>query len=267
MLRVSQVPATAPHSDQRERSIEKTLGAALVLAALAIVTSSAQAAVLAAERTPARLARLGGVVAAALAEPQSDGADTAPASCPYQFGSDMPAATFCVYRGVAFGGSGEVCATDVVVIWSSLASQAPVSVARAEEASASNREVYLGFVADPELVVRAIVDPQQGDRAEMVGYTLGSEEAPQPLAGQMTLRAVRPGSADVLSMDLREPRRFHPGSCAFASYSGTFLGMIRPSSETTTSVDLRRENQRIDYIAETFEVRGITASQNRRYPI
>ena len=58
-----------------------------------------------------------------------------------------------------------------------------------------------------QLVVRAIVDSPQGDRAEMVGYTLGGEEALQPLAGQMSLRAVRLGSADVLSMEFREPRR------------------------------------------------------------
>lgn len=219
------------------KAADVTMNALRALAMLAITVGCAQAAVLAEERAPARLARLGGAVAGALAEPRSDRAVTAPASCPYHFGSDMPAATFCVYRGVAFGGDGEVCATDVVVIWSSLASQASVSVERAEKASASNREVYLGFVADPELVVWGIVDPRQGDRAEMVGYTLGSEEAPQPLAGQMTLQAVRLGSADVLSMDLREPRRFHLGSCAFASYSGTFLGMLRPPSETTTSVD------------------------------
>ena len=134
----------------------------LVLAALAITTSSAQAAVLEGEGAPARLARPGGVVAAGL----SDRAGTAPASCPYHFGSDMPAATFCVYGGVAFGDGGEVCATDVLVIWSSLVSQAT--------ASGSNSEVYLGFVADPELVVRAIVDSRQGDRAEIVGYTLGA---------------------------------------------------------------------------------------------
>jgi hypothetical protein len=36
---------------------------------------------------------------------------------------------------------------------------------------------------------------------------------------------------------LHEPQRFHPGRCAFASYSGTFLGMIQPPSETPTSVD------------------------------
>ena len=179
-------------------------------------------------------------MAAVLAQPQSDRADTAPASCPYHFGSDMPAATFCVYRGVAFGGGGEVCATDVVVIWSSLASPAAVSVERAEKASGSSREVYLAFVADPELVLRAVADSRDSDRAEMVQYMVGSDEAPQPLAGKMTLRAVRPGSsgtADVLSMELREPRRLRPGSCAFASYSGAFLGMMRPPSETKTSVD------------------------------
>jgi len=157
--------------------------------------------------------------------------------CPYHFDSDMPADTFCVYRGVAWNGAGEMCATDVVVIWSSVASQAPASGGPAVEASASSTEVYVGFVADPELVVRAIADPRQGDHAEMVGYTLGSEEAPQPLAGQITLRAVHLGSADVLSINLREPRPFHPGSCTFASYSGTFLGMIRPPSERTASVD------------------------------
>ena len=176
------------------------------------------------------------MVAAALTEPapQTGPAHATPQSCPYHFDSDMPAATFCVYRGVALGSAGEVCATDVVVIWSSFASQAPVGLAPAETASGSNREVYLAFVADPELVLRAIVDPRQADRAEMVGYTMGSNEAPQPLAGRMRLRAVRLGSsgtADVLSMELREPQRFHPESCAFASYSGAFLGMIRPPSD------------------------------------
>jgi hypothetical protein len=209
----------------------------LVLAALAITTSSAQAAVLGEERASARLAELGGIVATGLAEPQSDRAGTAPASCPYHFDSDMPAATFCVYRGVVWGGAGEVCATDVVVIWSSVAAQAPVNEWAAEKPSVSTREVYVGFVADPELVIRAIVDSRHGERAEMVGYTLESQEAPQPLVGQVTLRTVRLGLADVFSMRLREARRFHPESCAFAAYSGTFFGMIQPPGETTTSVD------------------------------
>jgi len=176
-------------------------------------------------------------------------AHATPESCPYRFDSDVPAATFCVYRGVAWGRAGEVCATDVVVIWSSVASQARLSGGPTEKASASNREIYLGFVADPELVVRAIVDPRQGDRAEMVGYTLGSDEAPQTLAGQIALRTVRQGSADVLSMDLREmdlrePRSFHPGGCAFAAYSGTFLGMIRPRGEPATAQRVQAAKRR-----------------------
>jgi len=201
---------------------------------LAIAAGCAPA-VLAEQPPSAKLPELGGV-AFAEAPPTGPPQGTAE-SCPYNFDSDMPAATFCVYRGVAWGRAGEVCATDAVVIWSSVASQAPVSGASTHEAPASSTEVYLGFVADPELVVRAIADPRQGDHAEMVGYTLGSEEAPQPLAGQITLRAVHLGSADVLSMDLREPRPLQPGSCTFASYSGTFLGMIRPPSETMTSID------------------------------
>jgi hypothetical protein len=207
----------------------------LVLAALAITTSSAQATVLAEQPLSAQPPKVGGVMAAAFTAPapQTGPAYATQESCPYHFDSNMPPATFCVYRGVAFGDAGEICATDVVVIWSSLASQARVSGGPGEEASASTREVYLGFIDDPELVVRAIVDSRQDDRAEMVEYTLGSGEAPQPLAGQITLQAVRLGSADVLSIDWREPRPFHPGSCAFASYSGTFFGTLRPLGETT----------------------------------
>jgi hypothetical protein len=211
-----------------------------VLALLAITVSSAQAAALAEERSPARLPVLGSIVAAALAQPPTDHADTAPASCPYHFGSNMPPDTFCVYRGVAFGSGGEVCATDAVVIWSSFGSQPRVRVGPAEKAPGMDREVYLGIVADPELVLRAIVDSRQGDRAEVVGYTVGSEEAPQPLAGTTTLQVVRRGSsatAEVLRMELREPRRFRPGSCAFASCSGAFLGVVRSPSETTRYID------------------------------
>jgi hypothetical protein len=149
----------------------------------------------------------------------------------------MPEATFCVYRGIASDGRGEVCATDAVVLWSSFASQSAVGVERAKKVSASHREVYLAFVAHPELVLRAIVDPRRGDRAEMVGYSLGSEGASQPLGGRMALRAVRPGSAEVFNIDFHEPRSLFPGSCAFTTYSGTFLGMIQPRSETTASFD------------------------------
>lgn len=199
----------------------------LLLAVLVIFASSAQATVSSASSAKPD-------AAAAEAPADSRGDRAAAAGCPYHFGSDMPADTFCVYRGVALDGGGEVCATDVVVLWSSLASP---TAAGAGETSAASREVHVGFVTDPDLVVRAIVDPRHGDRAEMVGFTLGDEEAPRPLAGRMKLRAGGQGAGDVLSLDLREPRRFRPGTCAFASYSGAFLGMIRPASQTTRSVD------------------------------
>lgn len=171
-------------------------------------------------------------------EPRTDRTRVAPASCPYHFGNDMPPATFCVYQGVAFGSGGEECAAGVVVMWSS-STQSRVSVGPAEKASGSNREVYLGFVADPALVLRAIVDAPQSDRAKLVGYTVGGEDAPRPMAGRMSLRPVRLGAhtVDVLSVELRGPRRFRPGGCAFASYSGMFLGVIQPPSWTETHVE------------------------------
>lgn len=56
-------------------------------------------------------------------------------------------------------------ATDVVVIWSS--SQSRVNVGPAAKASGSNRKVYLGFVADPELDERGLtsvgLDALRGD--------------------------------------------------------------------------------------------------------
>ncbi len=97
------------------------------------------------------------------------------------------------------------------------------------------REVYLGFVSDPGLVVRAVVDSRHRHRAEMVEYTSARNETPQPLAGETTLRTVRLGSsgtADVLGMKLWESRQFRAAGCALASYSGTFVGVIGSPIET-----------------------------------
>jgi hypothetical protein len=109
-----------------------------ILAALAITLSLTPAAVLAEERSAAQLPGLSGVVVAAVvakSAPQTDHAHAAPPSCPYHFDSDMPPATFCVYRGVALGSSGEVCAADVVVIWSSASAQSRGSVVPADKGS------------------------------------------------------------------------------------------------------------------------------------
>lgn len=182
----------------------------LALGVLMLTVSSTQAAVL----------------APADAEPQADRSQVAPASCPYQFGSDMPSATFCVYRGVAFGGGGEVCGTDIVVIWSSVGSQSRMNV---------QRDIYLGFVTDPGLVLRAVVDSQRGHHAEMVEYTLPRHETPQALVGETTLRTAiveSSGTTDMLTIDVRESPQFRPGGCALASYSGKFVGVIGPPIET-----------------------------------
>jgi hypothetical protein len=140
----------------------------------------------------------------------------------------MPAATFCVYRGVALGPEGEVCADDVLVIWSSYASRTVQE--HDPEGTAALTEVYLGFVADPELVLRAVVDPERVERARMVGYTLGAGQSPLPLTGETKLRPA-PGSGDdapgVLTIDLSKPHQFRPVGCTLMAYAGTFVGVVR----------------------------------------
>ena len=99
------------------------------------------------------------------------------------------------------------------------------------------REIYLGFVTDPGLVLRAVVDSRHRHRAEMIEYTLPRNETPQPLVGEMALRTVAIGSsgtADILTISVRESPQFHPAGCALASYSGTFVGVIGPPIETGT---------------------------------
>jgi hypothetical protein len=227
------------HPNQRGRRLRPIVG--FVGCTMIALLSVAQAVHGADERSPARQPGLAGFMAAASTEsqPQTHYALAAPVNCPYHFASTMPSFTYCVYRGVALDSDEQVCATDVVVIWSRFGSQAEVDFA-AEGASRPAREVYLGFVADPDLVLRAIADSWQGDHAEMQSYSMGRNEAPQPLAGEMTLRTVGRGSsraADVLDVELREPRRFRPGHCAFASYSGTFIGVIGPLNGTEPASD------------------------------
>lgn len=152
----------------------------------------------------------------------------ATASCPYNFGRAMPPATFCVYNGVALGADGEICADNVLVIWSSYALHA---LQRPEDTRGSAAtEVYLGFVAEPELVLRAVVDPERSERAVMAGYTLGEGRPAVPLAGETRLRAAGgsgPSDAGILTITLQEPRELRSRGCAFAAYAGSFVGMVR----------------------------------------
>ena len=195
---------------------------------LVIATSCAALTVVAQPPSSAQLPNSAAFIEMA---PRVGAVNVASESCPYQFDSDMPQSTFCVYKGVALDGDGEVCATDIVIMWSTW--PLPVGGAPTDKAPGSPRQLYLAFVADPEPVMRAIVDPLQRNRAELVEYSSAIDELPQPLAGALTLRAAHPGS--VLNMDLREPRRFSPGGCAFASYAGVFLAVMRPPNGTSIS--------------------------------
>ena len=63
------------------------------------------------------------------------------------------------------------------------------------------REIYLGFVTDPGLVLRAIVDSEYGHRAEVVEYTLPRNATQHPLVGETTLHTAileSSGTAEVI---------------------------------------------------------------------
>ncbi len=149
-----------------------------------------------------------------------------PESCPYDFRSEMPPGTFCVYRGSIVGSAGETCAEDVVALWSSYT---PAQLADAtRESAAPSRSVFVAFVGAADLVMRGVVDPGRGDRAHMVSYTLGGNEEPAPLIGETLLRsngtAGVPGA--ILTVDVHDPGSTASGPCAFGSFHGTFLGVI-----------------------------------------
>lgn len=178
------------------------------------------------ERAVLISARRSALVDAPLQEPQ-------PASCPYHFRSDMPAATFCMYRGVALGSDGAVCANDVVAIWSSFALEAVAREDGTKKTRGSEPGVHLAFVAEPEIVLRAIADSHQGDHAVMVGYTLGSNR-PQPLAGTITLQI---GAPSVLRLELATSGRSGVAGCALASYVGAYFGLLQPEAEAMVAAD------------------------------
>jgi hypothetical protein len=151
-----------------------------------------------------------------------------PAGCPYDFASDMPAATFCVYNGVALDTDGAVCAKNVVIMWSSFAGPADASN------SPQPRELYVGFVAQPDLILRGTVGTPASDTAQLTDVDAPERAAP---IGEMKLRAVQEKS-DVLSMDLHDIPELARADCVVASYSGTFVGLLRPpTDQTMSSVD------------------------------
>lgn len=149
-----------------------------------------------------------------------------PETCPYDFRSEMPPGTFCVYRGLIVGSAGETCAEDVVALWSSYT---PAQLADAtRESAVPSRSVFVAFVGAADLVMRGVVDPGRSDRARMVSYTLAGDEEPAPLVGETSLGSSgavgAPGA--VLTVDVHDPGSTTSGPCAFGSFHGTFLGVI-----------------------------------------
>jgi hypothetical protein len=239
----------------------------LILLALTVVTiGRCFPAVLAAERSQARerTLRTADTTSTTPFAPARGGGSALPASCPYDFGGETPASTFCVYQGAAFGRGGEVCASDAVVVWSSARGPLRMTV-QADKGGIPARQVHIAFVDASEIVLQAVVGASQTDRAELVGYTTGDEQVAQPLSGTVTLRPRQPGASravDVLEMEVKGPRPFRPGNCALASYSGEFVGVIRSTHETEnmprTSSDAARGSTRPMQIhsREPFEARG-----------
>ena len=88
-------------------------------------------------------------------------------------------------------------------------------------------------------MIRYLGDDDPTTRRMLEGILAMEEEHAEDLARgarqicEMTSPSAS-GTADVLSMELREPRVFRPGGCALASYSGTFVGVIGPPIETGT---------------------------------
>lgn len=144
--------------------------------------------------------------------------------CPYDFASNMPAATFCVYRGVARDADGAVCAENVMMIWSTFDGTVRDSTTSARSGT---RELYVGLVADPEIVLRGTVAPQAPNMAQLAGVDAPKSAAP---IGQLQIRAVSEKS-DVVSMELRSSETLSREHCDLASYSGTFIGLLHPTAD------------------------------------
>ncbi len=140
-------------------------------------------------------------------------------ACPYDFHAEMPPGAFCVYRGDVRGGNGEVCAKDVVLLWSTYGSP-PAAEPR-------EHEIYIGFAGIPDLVMHAAVEPEHADRAEMKEFAFSGDQAPTPLDGELSTPSARPGTRLYLALP-HPPREFQRGDgCSFASYEGDFMGLIR----------------------------------------
>jgi hypothetical protein len=154
--------------------------------------------------------------------------------CPFNFQHGMPPGVFCVYDGVAIGSDGQACSDRVMVIWTRLAPEFNAD-GGLDDAVSERFDVYFGFVTSPDLVMRAGVDPGAESSATIIDYTLGHGRPRVPLRGTAELRFVQVSGGEgteVLSLRIRRPVLV-PGTCAFTSYDGTFVGVMTLPPDTT----------------------------------
>jgi hypothetical protein len=129
-----------------------------------------------------------------------------------------------VYDGVALGPDGQVCADPMLVLWSQLAPQHGPYRHRRE---ASDSDVYFGFVTSVDIVVRAGIVLGAEHRVRILDYTFGPDGLPLVLQGfAETHIAGGPHGIETLSMRVTPPLDAG-GACGFASFDGTFLGVLR----------------------------------------
>jgi len=142
-------------------------------------------------------------------------------SCPYDFLSDMPASTFCVYRGSMRDSGGAVCDGDAVVIWSA---HSTLDHADGGAAVTPARNVYFGFVDMPSIVVHAVAD--RPTRARLIDYLPAPAAAPIELGVSTTVGKAAVGSR-TLTMTLPAPLPSSDNEeCAAESYRGVFIGVV-----------------------------------------
>jgi hypothetical protein len=139
--------------------------------------------------------------------------------CPYDFRSDMPRGEFCVYRGRVFAPDGALCSADAVMIWGT-------HRMRARRAAEEARDVFVGFVDDPSLVLHAVATRRTVGL--LTGYSLNGDSAQTPVGGFTTLGRQMSGQ-DAMTLRLRPPvaLEIDDAPCDFSSYRGVFIGVMR----------------------------------------
>lgn len=146
--------------------------------------------------------------------------------CPHDFGRQMPAGEYCVYRGVMSSPGGAVCKRNAVVVWSTHGQEGPGDDAVVDSSPPARPEVFFGLVDAPALVLRAVADRRT--EARMLDFSPSPEHAAVPVSGVATLSR-HPPYWGRLALTLQPPLAVEvgPDDCAFGTYRGLYIGLMR----------------------------------------